>query len=221
MAETPELHFLRLFPLEGVVLFPGMELPLMVFEDRYHLLVQECQEEKAPFGAVLLRSGREVGDPTSQPHDVGTTASIEKTEPAGPGRLRVLAMGRRRFKVHSFSYDRPYVSAQVEYLPDQEPAQPPAELVQRVHDAASEYFKMLISLRGGWLREVSLPDRPEHLSYLVAQMLHGEKAIQQRLLEAPTSTERLEQEAGLLQEATSRAQQMVAEAWSKRGLSRN
>ena len=115
---TPDLHYLRLFPLGAAVLFPGMELPLVVFEDRYRLLIQECQDEDAPFGVVLLQTGGEVADPSAEPHRVGTTAHIHAAEAGADGRLHIISMGRHRFRVHSLSQERPYLAAQVEYLTD-------------------------------------------------------------------------------------------------------
>ena len=51
---------LRLFPL-NTVLFPGVKLPLRIFEERYKLMIGECLEEEAPFGVVLIQDGQEVG----------------------------------------------------------------------------------------------------------------------------------------------------------------
>ena len=51
---------LPLFPLP-TVLFPGMALPLHVFEERYKLMIGECIRDSRPFGVVLIKSGPEVG----------------------------------------------------------------------------------------------------------------------------------------------------------------
>ncbi len=214
----PELHYLRLFPLGSTVLFPGMELPLMVFEQRYRLLVEECQDEEAPFGVVLLQSGREVDDPMAEPHRVGTTAHFTSVEATPDERLRVLAVGRHRFRVHTLSRERPYLAAQVEYFADEENGPVPQELAQRVRDATADYVKALASLRGGWLSEVPLPEAPEALSYLAAQLFQGQQAAQQQLLEAATTAERLEQEAALLKSARERVQELIERKWSKRKL---
>ena len=50
---------LPLFPL-NVVLFPGVVLPLHIFEPRYRQMIADCQEQTTPFGIVLAR-------PESQP----------------------------------------------------------------------------------------------------------------------------------------------------------
>ena len=49
---------LPLFPL-NLVLFPGMPLPLHIFEERYKAMIGECLESQMPFGVVLIRDGLE------------------------------------------------------------------------------------------------------------------------------------------------------------------
>ena len=53
---------LPLFPL-GTVLYPGLLLPLHIFEDRYRQLVRDLLERSEPrrFGVIAIREGRETG----------------------------------------------------------------------------------------------------------------------------------------------------------------
>ena len=200
MTEQPGPNFLRLFPLQSVVLFPGMELPLVVFEPRYVQLTNECTEADEPFGVLLLRAGREVGDDEANPHDVGTTAHIRSVNPLGQGRFSVAAVGGRRFRVRSLSHDRPYLSADVEYLEDDaaEDIEPP--LVANVKEDAAEFIKTMLALRGGYVREVPLPDDGVVLSYQVAQLFQGNADVQQKLLEMRTA-DRLSDELELIRKA--------------------
>ena len=221
MTEPSDRYFLRLFPLEAVVLFPGTELPLMVFEPRYRQLIQECLDTQEPFGVVLLRSGNGVGDAEAMPHEVGTTAHIKQVEELDEDRLRVTAMGRDRFRVASFSNDQPYLSAQVEYLPQDPGRQVPSELVQRVKDVSMQCVQALVALRGGYAREVALPDAPEELSYLVALLLQGRRRTQQRLLETDSTQERLTAEAELLAQTLPRLRGQVEERWQSGRFSGN
>src|ERR1044072_6859828 len=95
---------LPLFPL-NVVLFPGMPLPLHIFEPRYRLLVQRCLDgghfpvERA-FGVTLLAEGSE-GMANTVPVEVGCTAKITHAAPLPDGRFNLQTTGGRRFRVLS------------------------------------------------------------------------------------------------------------------------
>ena len=70
---------LPLFPL-NTVLFPGVSLPLQIFEERYKLMLRECMESDKRFGVSLIREGDEVGGP-AVPHVVGTVAHLVQVSP--------------------------------------------------------------------------------------------------------------------------------------------
>ena len=201
MTEQPGSNFLRLFPLQSVVLFPGMELPLVVFEPRYVQLANECTEADEPFGVLLLRGGREVGDDAADPHEVGTTAHIRSMAPLGQERFSVTAVGGRRFRVRSLSHDRPYLSADVEYLEDESGEDIEPRLVANVREDAATFIRTMLAMRGGYVREVPLPDDGVVLSYQVAQLFQGNADVQQKLLEMRTP-ERLSDELDLIKKAT-------------------
>ena len=196
--ETPgDAQYLRLFPLQAVVLFPGMELPLVVFEPRYLQLTDECIENDEPFGVTLLRDGSEVGENNSDPFEVGTTAHILSATDAGGGRLNVVAVGGRRFRVRSFLRDSPYLAADVEYLEDDSHEMADPSLVENVRWDASSFVRRLVASRGGYVRQVNFPDDPVVLSYQVAQIFQGNPYAQQKLLEQATF-DRLWEELDLL-----------------------
>lgn len=203
MPETPENGFLRLFPLQGTVLFPGMELPLVVFEPRYLQLARECTEAGEPFGVVLLRDGREVGDADMNPHDVGTTAHITSLEDVGGGRKSLNAVGGRRFKITSLSHENPYLSAHVEYLDDDTAGMVDPSVVANVQEDAVALVRAVMALQGGYVRDIRFPDDPVELSYRVAQLFQGNNHEQQRLLEAP-AFDRLWDEIELMKSAMDR-----------------
>ena len=196
--ETPgDAQYLRLFPLQAVVLFPGMELPLVVFEPRYLQLTDECIENDEPFGVTLLRDGSEVWENSSDPFEVGTTAHILSATDAGGGRLNVVAVGGRRFRVRSFLRDSPYLAADVEYIEDDSHEMADPSLVENVRWDASSFVRRLVASRGGYVRQVNFPDDPVVLSYQVAQIFQGNPYAQQKLLEQATF-DRLWEELDLL-----------------------
>ena len=186
METSGGVQYLRLFPLQAVVLFPGMELPLVVFEPRYLQLTDECLESDEPFGVALLREGAEVGQNRSDPFEVGTTAHILSATDAGGGRLSVVAVGGRRFRVRSFLRDSPYLAAEVEYLEDDSHEMADPSLVENVRWDAATFVRRLVASRGGYVRQVNFPNDPVVLSYQVAQIFQGNPYAQQKLLEQPT-----------------------------------
>ncbi len=215
MTQQPGPNFLRLFPLQSVVLFPGMELPLVVFEPRYVQLTNECTEADEPFGVLLLRDGREVGDDEANPHEVGTTAHIRSVNPLGQGRFSVAAVGGRRFRVRSLSHDRPYLSADVEYLEDDAAEDIGPPLVANVKEDAAAFIRTMLAMRGGYVREVPLPDDGVVLSYQVAQLFQGNAVMQQKLLEM-SATDRLSDELELIKTATEQAKRQGQERRRRR-----
>jgi Lon protease-like protein len=107
---------LPLFPLH-TVLFPGIALPLHIFEPRYRLMVARCLTEALPFGVSWIREGREVGAGDLAIAEVGTMAEIRDATPLPDGRYEVVAVGTRRFRIVSVDTDaEPYLLAEVEPL---------------------------------------------------------------------------------------------------------
>ena len=95
---------LPLFPL-NTVLFPGAILPLHIFEERYKLMIARCIEERRPFGILLIRKGYEVGD-TAEPFDVGTTAHIARVDELEEGKMNLVCLGGKRFRINQRDQDQ-------------------------------------------------------------------------------------------------------------------
>ena len=105
---------LPLFPLRSV-LCPGVALPLHIFEDRYRLMIGRCLERGEPFGVVLVREGHEVGPVPGRIADVGTTAIIRRAGRYPDGRLDILTVGERRFRLESLdTRSEPYLVGRVD-----------------------------------------------------------------------------------------------------------
>jgi Lon protease-like protein len=133
-----------LFPLH-TVLFPGVALPLHIFEERYRLMVARCLEAQAPFGVVLIRDGREVGGGELSIAGVGTFAAIRESEQHPDGRYDLLAVGIGRFAIESVDTDRePYLVATVEPLAER--MEDPAEarrMMRRVTRRFVDYLRLV------------------------------------------------------------------------------
>ena len=189
---------LPLFPL-GTVLFPGMLLPLHVFEERYRQLVRDllvAPHESRVFGVVAIREGREVGsDGVRALHGVGCVARLRRVEPYDDGRFDVVTSGSQRFRLVALDESRPYLRGEVELLgePDGRRA---ADLASRVAAAYAVYRKAL-----GAAEEESADDA-RALSYSVAAGAVLDLTVRQRLLEVPDTASRLAAELALLRRET-------------------
>jgi Lon protease-like protein len=190
---------LPLFPL-GTVLFPGLLLPLHVFEDRYRALIRDLvdgPEESRGFGVVAIREGREVGDGGIRSlHPVGCLADLRQVEPHPDGRFDIVATGARRFRIDSVdATSQPYLQAEVEFL-DEPDGDAAAVLAGTVAMLWGAYRQALTGTRPEDADE--LPDEPVVLSYLVAAATILELRDKQRLLEEPDTTSRLRRELAIL-----------------------
>ncbi len=108
-----------LFPLPNAVLFPGMPLPLHVFEPRYRQMVRDVAEAEKTVGMLLLRPGWE-RDYAGRPpvFEVGCAGVLEQCEPLADGRFNILLRGVSRFRILEEHAGQPYRLASIEALAD-------------------------------------------------------------------------------------------------------
>ncbi|SNS47404.1 hypothetical protein SAMN06893096_104273 [Geodermatophilus pulveris] len=124
------MDVIPLFPL-GTPLFPGVVLPLQVFEPRYRRLVRDLLEQPEGtarcFGVVAIRQGWEVEHvaPAEALYDVGCTARLQTVRPQPDGGFRVVTVGGDRFRLLDLlvGEDPPYLQAEVEWLAEEEAAE--------------------------------------------------------------------------------------------------
>lgn len=204
---------LRLFPLQ-TVLFPGMALPLHVFEDRYRQLISECLEASEPFGVALIREGVEVGG-AAQPHEIGTTARIESVRRDDEGRLQLLTIGERRFRILQLHDDRPYLWAEVEY-PEDEPAEVPQSLLEQAREHYASLLRLRLAAGGEYVRDIPTPSAPELLADAAGAALTASPHELQRLLATIDVGRRLEQASALLEAAIPAARRDARMAVARR-----
>jgi len=200
---------LPLFPL-ATVLFPGLVLPLHVFEERYRLLVRELVDAApgagARFGVVALRSGRELGTDLPDLHDVGCTAELRRVQPYEDGRFDIVTTGGARFRVRELDTSRPYLTGEVDQLPEEVgDTGAAAALVARVRAGFAAYLLALSAAQGRASEAPEVPELPTDplmLSYLVAAAVVVDVPDKQRLLAATDAAERLRLELSLLRQET-------------------
>ena len=199
-------HRLPLFPL-GTVLFPGLVLPLHVFEERYRLLVRELlelPEDERRFGVVAIRQGREVGvDGVQALYDVGCVAHLRRADPYDDGRFDIVSTGTARFRLDGLDEQGPYLTGEVEVLPDDMGGVAEAPLLDRaVRAAFAGYLDALAQASGDEIEVPELPDDPLVLGFLVAATVALDLEERQRLLAEPDGATRLRAELALLRRET-------------------
>lgn len=202
-----------LFPL-GTVLFPGLVLPLHVFEERYRALVRhlirEDDESTGNFGVVAIQRGWEVtagayrastaADTSVTLYEVGCSAEVRQLTAHPDGRFDLVTVGQRRFRVDAVhADDAPFLIADVEWMdaPDGPAEDDTAErLVPGLLDLFQRYLELI---RTDWRHGgEQLPDDPTILSYLIGATAVLALDERQRLLAEPTTAERLRLERRLL-----------------------
>jgi uncharacterized protein len=106
-----------LFPLPNVVLFPGVYLPLHIFEPRYRAMVTDALAGDRLIGMVLLRPGFEDDYEGWPPvYDVGCAGVITHHERLGDGRFNIVLQGTERFRIEAEDHSRPYRIGRVQSL---------------------------------------------------------------------------------------------------------
>ena len=196
-------ELLPLFPL-STVLFPGMRLPLHIFEERYRLMVAQLRQQPEPrqFGVVAIRKGRETGTHgVKSLYDIGCVATVRQITTHADGRFDLATVGAERFRLLHVDEGMPFYRGEVEPLEDEagpEDADALKAAVSRVQASFRGYLNALSDRGGGVVGIAELPDEADLLSYVVGAAMIIDLPDRQSLLAAPTSLERLRLERSLL-----------------------
>ncbi|MEV4443575.1 LON peptidase substrate-binding domain-containing protein [Streptomyces sp. NPDC049577] len=218
---------LPIFPLNSV-LFPGLVLPLNVFEQRYRAMMRDLsalpEDEPRLFGVVAIRDGREVApsapglpeghgpepgpatgfgtDPAKALHTVGCVADAATIRERSNGTYEVIATGTTRFRLLSLDATGSYLTGEIEPIEELDGDEAGA-LASGVVRAFRAYQKRLAGAAQTSLAGQSdLPGDPKVLSYLVAAAAVLDTPVKQRLLQAPDTASRLAEELRLLRAET-------------------
>jgi Lon protease-like protein len=208
MSET-----LPLFPL-GTVLYPGLVLPLNIFEERYRQLVRDLLDGPEPqrFGVIAIRKGRETGvDGISALHQIGCIASLREVDEQDDGRFHLVTVGTQRFRLASLDDSRPYLQGEVDLLTEEVGDEAAAGLAaQAVQRGFRGYVEALASRESVEVTVPELPDEPLLLSYLVAASMILDLSVRQDLLAEPDAERRLGAERALLARETTMLRSLTA-----------
>ena len=170
-----------LFPL-NVVLFPGIPLPLHIFEERYKEMIQFCMDNNAEFGVVLYNE--------HDLSDVGCTAIVQELlKEYEDGRMDILAEGIRRFSIERIIDQKSYLEAEVRFLELPTESAPADKTLQ---ENAFRLLQNIMKVTNPELNSELFRHADIHqLSHLIASSAGFSLADKQRFLEMDDVSERL------------------------------
>ncbi len=201
-----------MFPL-GTVLYPGIALPLVIFEDRYRAMMRDLlrlPEPERRFGVVAIREGYEVAGAGSarsggsrrvsgrqSSYRLGCEAQLLGADRQPDGGYQIETVGARRFRVEDVHTDGDYLTADVVMLGEPVGAAAATEATRALH-LFKAYRRVVSVHRGGDVMAGELPSDPLELSYALASTVPLTVGERQALLEVPAADERLRRVAELL-----------------------
>ncbi len=192
-----------LFPLE-LVLYPGAPLPLHIFEEKYKELIGDCIAHNREFGVVC--SFTTAGG--SSVAKVGCTARISAVlNQYDDGRLDILTVGTRRFRIRHIVEEKAYREADVRWLEEElDSDQEQRALIVDLHNQL-----LLLAFEEGSAIDLRAPTDSEHMAFAIAAMIPFDLAVKQAVLESGSEEHRLELLATAYETLLERAKQIVGE----------
>lgn len=183
MAQTTRLS---IFPLAGAILFPGLQLPLHIFEPRYRELVGSALARDQRIAMIQPQSARE-GAPL---FDVGCVGRIDDVEALEDGRYNIMLTGEMRFRMlREISVATPFRQIEAELLPE-----PEDEVLSMIERAGLEQESRRFADRQGYSVEWDSVARLDDVALVngMSQIAPFDAAAKQALLEANDLASRCE-----------------------------
>lgn len=180
---------ISIFPLPGVVLLPGMLLPLHIFEPRYRAMVADALENDRTIGMAMLKPGWELFEEPPPVIPVGGAGRIVESERLPDGRYNIVIEGEFRYRIVEETPPAPYRVAKVDLLATTH-FREPADAVAACSEAATLFRELAQAMA---LTPLPAGDiGAERLASELALRLRYEPAELQALLEADPLPDRFE-----------------------------
>lgn len=181
---------LPLFPLP-LVLFPGVPLPLHIFEPRYRRLLADVSASNKLFGLPFAAEDAPERPPIGH---VGCVAEVVEVQSLPDGRSNILTLGLVRYRLESYvDAGEPYLVGRVGFFEDE--AEDEDLLARRARQVSELFARIARAVRILNDDRAALPELPEsdpeRLSFLVAAAMEMDNEIKQELLELRSGAERL------------------------------
>ena len=201
---------LPLFPL-SLAVFPGMTLPLHIFEERYKKMVRDCVEEnQRRFVIVLAKPAVDISDRDTPLYEVGSFVDILTVSENPDGTYDMLAHGQERCKVRVAKrepvQEMDGSTSQLLYTDETpyplERGDPNLERVAAwdALDTFREYARAFFTPDAAEGIDEALPDDLVYQASFVCANLRVPVTSRQVMLEAPSLTERFNVAQRLMQE---------------------
>ena len=201
MGDTAPLTIQRIaiFPLPGAVLFPGLHLPLHIFEPRYSAMVQEVLARDRQIGMIQPRvlPGDESREPPAL-YDVGCVGRIVDVEALDEGRFNLVLEGVARFRVRrELDVITPFRQVEAEIETEIEDD----AVLSSVERASLEREAKRFAARQGYVVDWDSVGQLDDVTLVngIAQVAPFDVASKQSLLEANSLEERVERTIQLMQ----------------------
>jgi ATP-dependent Lon protease len=193
---------LPVFPLP-LVLFPGVPLPLHIFEARYRRMLADVRASNNLFGLSNFTPDAAAEERPPAGH-VGCATEVVEVQPLPDGRSNILTVGVVRYRAAEYvARGEPYLVARVEFFADEEAAAPLLE--RRAREVTELFMRIARAMRTINDDRAALPELPdsdpERLSFLVAAVMEMDAAAKQELLEMRSTSRRLARLYNLLTQA--------------------
>ncbi len=195
---------LPIFPL-SVVLFPGVPLPLHIFEPRYRQMLTDIQAGNNLFGLSYFDASATEKEIPPAGH-IGCVAEVTETQPMPDGRSNILTIGLIRYRIEEYvERGDPYLVARVSFFEDEE--EDGATLRESSREVAESFTRIARAVRTINDERTRLPDisetEPQRLSFLVAAAMEVDADVKMELLELRSTSERLSRLREMLNRALS------------------
>jgi Lon protease-like protein len=189
-AQAPLPDTIPIFPLEDVMLFPDMSVPLHIYEPRYKAMVADALKGNRIIGMVLLRPGYEKDyERSPSVFPIGCAGVINEVQELPDGEYNIVVGALTKYRITREEASRPYRVAHVTAI-----AEASSEADRPTLHARRLRLEQLIKESGGRTGLVGIPANisDERLVNGMSQLAHIDELDRERLLEAPSALARAE-----------------------------
>jgi len=197
-----DLRELPLFPLP-IVLFPGVPLPLHIFEPRYREMLSDIRDGGNLFGLSFFDASSAQTELPPAGH-IGCVAEVTEAQALPDGRSNIMTLGVVRYRLEAYvERGDSYLLGRVSYFEDYE--EDSDALLERSHVVAGMFMRIARAVRTINDERANLPDisdtEPQRLSFLVAAAMEMELETKLEMLELRSTSDRLERLREMLEQA--------------------